>query len=205
MRIDNMSRLPKPGLDSGTWGDILNDYLSVVHSPDGTLKSSVVNETSLTAGLQTKINDAYGTVAAVSGVQSSLTTKADSSSLATVATTGSYTDLTNKPVIAATPATTDDLTEGTTNLYFTNARASSAAPVQSVSGKSGAITLVKSDVGLDSVDNTSDINKPVSTAVQSALALKADTADLGAKVLLIDNAAALPAGTPAGVIVVVKA
>jgi hypothetical protein len=34
-------------------------------------------------------------------------------------------------------------------------------------------TLVKADVGLGSVDNTSDVNKPISTATQNALNLKA--------------------------------
>ena len=67
------------------------------------------------------------------------------------------------------PATTDALPEGTTNKYFTNARASSAAPVQSVAGKTGAVTLAKGDVGLGNVDNTSDLNKPISTATQTAL------------------------------------
>jgi hypothetical protein len=35
-------------------------------------------------------------------------------------------------------------------------------------------TLVKGDVGLGNVDNTSDVNKPVSTATQTALNLKVD-------------------------------
>lgn len=34
-----MARLPTPGQDSGAWGTILNDYLSVEHNPDGTLKA----------------------------------------------------------------------------------------------------------------------------------------------------------------------
>ncbi|MGZ6004801.1 MAG: hypothetical protein ACXWLH_01480, partial [Candidatus Saccharimonadales bacterium] len=37
-----MSRLPNPGSDDGTWGDILNDFLKVAHNTDGTLKSSVI-------------------------------------------------------------------------------------------------------------------------------------------------------------------
>lgn len=49
------------------------------------------------------------------------------------------------------------------------AAASAAAPVQSVAGRSGAVVLTKSDVGLSNVDNTSDANKPISTAVQAAL------------------------------------
>jgi predicted secreted acid phosphatase len=38
--------------------------------------------------------------------------------------------------------------------------------------------LVKSDVGLGNVDNTSDANKPISTATQTALDLKANAADI---------------------------
>ena len=51
--------------------------------------------------------------------------------------------------------------------------------VTSVNGKTGAVTLVKADVGLGNVDNTSDANKPISTATQTALDKKANTADLG--------------------------
>jgi hypothetical protein len=47
--------------------------------------------------------------------------------------------------------------------------------VSSVAGKTGAVTLVKADVGLANVDNTSDANKPVSTAQQTALDGKANT------------------------------
>lgn len=53
--------------------------------------------------------------------------------------------------------------------------------VQSVNGKTGnSVTLNKADVGLGNADNTSDANKPVSSATQAALDLKANTADLGA-------------------------
>jgi hypothetical protein len=42
---------------------------------------------------------------------------------------------------------------------------------------SGPLGIVKSDVGLGNVDNTSDANKPVSTAQQTALNLKEATAN----------------------------
>ena len=71
-----------------------------------------------------------------------------------------YTDARADARIAA--ATTDDLSEGATNLYFTNARAQAAVSA--------------SDVGLGSVDNTADADKPVSTAQQTALDAKADLA-----------------------------
>jgi hypothetical protein len=37
-----MPRLPIPGADSGTWGQILNDFLAVAHEADGTLKAGAV-------------------------------------------------------------------------------------------------------------------------------------------------------------------
>jgi hypothetical protein len=37
-----MARLPTPGADNGNWGSILNDYLSQVLKPDGTLKDNTV-------------------------------------------------------------------------------------------------------------------------------------------------------------------
>ena len=43
-------------------------------------------------------------------------------------------------------------------------------PVTSVAGRTGAVTLSKTDVGLSNVDNTSDTNKPVSTAQATAIA-----------------------------------
>jgi len=69
--------------------------------------------------------------------------------------------------ISPSPGTTTDVPEGS-NLYFTNARASAAAPVQSVAGLTGAVTLTKTDVGLGNVDNTADVNKPVSAAQAAA-------------------------------------
>lgn len=104
--------------------------------------------------------------------------------------------------IASSPGSTDAVTEGSINLYFTAARAVSALAstlssyatkawvtaqgfattagvssaisalvtgVSSVAGKTGDVTLVKADIGLGNVDNTSDANKPISTATQIAL------------------------------------
>jgi hypothetical protein len=73
-------------------------------------------------------------------------------------------------------ASTDGLPEGNTNLYFTDTRAANAAPVKTVSGKAGNVTLTKNDVGLSNVDNTTDLSKPISTAAQTALDAKAPLA-----------------------------
>jgi hypothetical protein len=50
--------------------------------------------------------------------------------------------------------------------------------VISVAGKKGAVTLTKTDVGLGNVSNTSDANKPISTATQTALNAKANSTDV---------------------------
>ena len=51
--------------------------------------------------------------------------------------------------------------------------------VSSVAGRTGDVTLTSSDVGLGNVDNTSDANKPVSTATQTALDAKEATITAG--------------------------
>ena len=47
--------------------------------------------------------------------------------------------------------------------------------VTSVATRVGDVVLNKNDVGLSNVDNTSDVNKPISTATQTALNGKANT------------------------------
>lgn len=156
-----MARLPQPGADNGSWGDILNDYLSQVHKPDGSLKDNTVTsnaiadnavnaatiqdgsitETQLNSAVQTKLNANGGTPA--------------------------WADITNKPAVIASGvdqaaarlaigAGTSNLVIGTTN----------------TTAKAGDYVPTKAEVGLSNVDNTSDSNKPVSTATQTALNTK---------------------------------
>lgn len=60
--------------------------------------------------------------------------------------------------------------------------------VNSVNGMTGEVVLDKGDLGLANVDNTSDLNKPISTATQTALNAKADKGTF-------DNNSALTGGT----------
>lgn len=83
-------------------------------------------------------------------------------------------------VISASPTLTADrvLTAGS-GVTITDAGAQTgtvtiAAAVTSVAGKTGAVDLAKGDVGLGDADNTSDADKPVSTATQTALDGKAN-------------------------------
>lgn len=44
-----MPRLPVVGKDDDVWGDVLNDFLSRSHNPDGTLQSSAIPDASATS------------------------------------------------------------------------------------------------------------------------------------------------------------
>lgn len=66
---------------------------------------------------------------------------------------------------------------------------SGGGSVTSVAGKTGVVTLVKGDVGLGSVDNTSDAGKPVSSATQTALDAKVSTNLGGQETVSVNNAA----------------
>lgn len=111
-----------------------------------------------------------GTLSNQTDLQTALNAKANSSSLATVAITGAYADLTGKPTLgtAAATAATD---------YATAAQGAAADSALQPNGNGSGLTgLTKGQVGLGNVDNTSDANKPVSTATQTALDLKANLA-----------------------------
>ena len=55
-----MPRLPKPGGDAGNWGAILNQYLSVAHKQDGTLKDGSITEDHLVSALANKLETGVG-------------------------------------------------------------------------------------------------------------------------------------------------
>ena len=57
-----MARLPQPGSDSGTWGDILNDYLSQTHKSDGSLKDNIVTADTIAPGVITATEIASGAI-----------------------------------------------------------------------------------------------------------------------------------------------
>ena len=166
-----MARLPQPGSDNGTWGDILNDYLSQTLKPDGSLKQNVVTNDAIAdnAVNAAAIQDGSITEAQLSGaVQTKLNAAGG---------TPAWADITNKPAVigagADQAAARAAIGAGTSNL---------ALGTTSATAKAGDYVPTKAEVGLGNVDNTSDANKPVSSAVQAALDDKPD----------------MPTGTPDG-------
>jgi hypothetical protein len=114
---------------------------------------------------------------------------------------GSSQIATAQDVALSNPATGQVLTYDGALGKWKNAAATGGA-VSSVAGRTGAVVLTASDVGLANVDNTSDASKPVSSATQTALNTKISSslvnaangvAGLDASVLL--PVALLPAGS----------
>lgn len=78
-----MTRLPVPGSDDGVWGNVLNDFLTVEHNADGTLKlrtdgtfyakpSGGIPASDMTSSVQTTLSSVAGKIDA-----STMTTKGD--------------------------------------------------------------------------------------------------------------------------------
>ena len=125
-----MSRLPNPGQDQGTWGDVLNDFLKASHNIDGTLKASSVSSSGAEFTVSKGQANGYASLDGSGKVPSS------------------------QLPVTATPS------------------------VSSVNSQVGDVVLSKADIGLSAVDNTTDIDKPVSTATATALSSKVDTGDV---------------------------
>ena len=85
-------------------------------------------------------------ISTIVGLQTALDGKVSLADLATVATSGSYNDLTDKPTIPTPLTDTDDLTEGSSNLYYTDARVSANADVVANTAKVGITPTQASDI-----------------------------------------------------------
>jgi hypothetical protein len=109
-------------------------------------------------------------IATVTGLQTALDSKLVAADVANFETT---TQLNARDTANRSRSNHTGTQIASTNSEF-NSVASAATPVQTVAGKTGTVTVTKSDVGLGNADNTSDANKPVSTATQTALDAKLD-------------------------------
>ena len=129
-----MSRLPIPGQDVGTWGDILNGFLAVAHNADGSLiRGPDIDDA------KAKADAAY--IRPPTGIPAS------------------DLDSTTQLKLNATSGTNtgdQDLSGLVTKTTTVNGHA-----------LTGNVSVSKSDVGLPNVDNTADLNKPLSTPTKT--------------------------------------
>lgn len=173
-----MARLPQVGGDSGSWGEVLNEYLSVSHNTDGTLKSGAVSGGAVQDGSVTIDKLAQenapmsGQVLSYSGTGLNWTSvsgggavpDANATTKGLVQLAGDLSGTAAAPTVPGLAGKEDTVVAGTTAQYYRGDKSWQA--------------LNKAAVGLGDVDNTSDANKPISTATQTALNAKADTSSL---------------------------
>lgn len=97
-----MARLPIPGKDAGTWGDVLNDYLSQAHKGDGALKDNAVTANVLAPNSITNAAIADNAVTATHIADGSITeVLLDSGVQTKLDATGDWGTLSNKPAVIA--------------------------------------------------------------------------------------------------------
>ena len=81
-----MARLPTIGGDSGSWGEVLNDFLLKAHNSDGSLKDGIIGSSQVAAGAFTDSHIAAGAAinqSKINGLSTSLALKIDASMLTT--------------------------------------------------------------------------------------------------------------------------
>lgn len=176
-----MVRLPQPGGDGGQWGDLLNDFLVVSHDAAGNLKAGIVTEAHLADAVKDKVN------AVASGGATNLSASTTTTTIVVASDTG-----TDATLPAATGSAAGVLPAADKTKLDGIASGAQVNSVTSVAGRTGAVTLTKSDVGLANVDNTTDLNKPISTATQTALDGKAASAHTHTLTSLSDVSIASP-------------
>lgn len=175
-----MARLPTPGSDDGTWGGVLNDYLSVALDTDGTLKTSAIPDATAAAKGKVQLGGdlAGGTADApkVTGLQGhpvGPAAPADGQTLVYNSTASQW-----EPATVTGSGTVPDATASTPGIIQLSGDLGGSATsptVPGLTGKEPSITagtnsqywrgdkswqtLDKTAVGLANVDNTSDAAK----------------------------------------------
>lgn len=103
-------------------------------------------------------------------------------------TGGAYTELAKKvDKVDGKALSTNDFTSALKTKLEGIETGAQKNTVTSVAGRTGAVTLAKSDVGLGNVDNTSDANKPISRATQAALKQKQGKLTAGTGITIDEN------------------
>ena len=171
----NFVASPVVGLPAGgTDGQVLTktssvDYASAWEDPTagggGISTEDAVDAVAAALVAGNNIDIAYNDAAGTITVDVETLTTADVSGLDT-ALAGKQPLDAELTTIAGLPATTDNIIQSVASIW------ASRTPAQLKT----TLALTKTDVGLGNVDNTTDLAKPISTATQTALNAKADTA-----------------------------
>jgi len=142
-----MSRLPNPGSDEGTWGTVLNDFLSVAHSSDGNIAANAITASSIQDGSITSAKLQDGSVTTAKLQDSAVTNvkiqnnAVDANKIADGSVGRTKLNTSN------TASASQVLSYNGTNLTWV---APAAGAVTSVNSQTGAVVLDAGDVGAES-------------------------------------------------------
>lgn len=203
--VDNTSDANKPvstaqqtALDAKATTAALTAHSSATNNPHATTKAQV--------GLGNVDNTSDATKPLSTAATTALAAKADlvggkvpTSQIPALAITDVFTAASQAAMLALTAERGDVAIRTDTNMTWilstddptvlgnwVQLGSGAASGVSSVNGSTGAIVLDKTSVGLGNIDNTSDANKPVSTAMQTALNAKASNAYVEAQRMFHD-------------------
>jgi hypothetical protein len=146
------TRLPNPGSDSGTWGNILNDYLSVEHNANGTLKKAAD-----IADAKAKADSAVQSVNGITPSAGDVTlTAADLGAISQANADNRYIAGVKQASAPGSPAANDLWYDSTNDLWkrWNGTTWVTAVNVTSVDGQSGVVTLSNTYVGKPTVAPT---------------------------------------------------
>lgn len=171
-------RLPIVDGDDGVWGEIINQYLEKEHYNTGTNNAANGGHKTITI----RPGTATAGTAPLKFSSGTLLSSPEAGAMEFNSDTLHFTVTTG--AVRKTIAMYDDTSGATGDLFYRNSSGhltrlavGSNGHFLKVSGGLPAwdtASLTKSDVGLGNVDNTSDVNKPVSTATQTALYKKSN-------------------------------
>ncbi|MFZ1250001.1 MAG: hypothetical protein WAR37_00925 [Candidatus Microsaccharimonas sp.] len=172
-----MARLPRVGADNGNWGDILNEFLEQSHSTDGTLKTDSVGAAQIKSNSVTNASIANNSVSGEKIIDGTLAeSKLSSDVIAKLNTigSGSIADGTITNAKIATNAAIDQ-TKISGLATSLSAKADTTTVNTGLANKADLVhTHTPAQVGLGNVNNTSDADKPISTAQATAINAKLD-------------------------------
>ncbi len=155
----------------------LANEISTRTAEDAAIKQSLTNEISTRTAEETSIkqslaNETTQRTAEDVAIRQSLTNETAERK----ASESAFSETLNQKVdkVSGKSLSSNDYTTAEKNKLADIESGAQVNTVASVAGKTGKVTLSKSDVGLGNVENTSDANKPISTATRAALNEKAD-------------------------------
>lgn len=170
----------------------VNDNIESINS----VASNIDDINSIASNLDDIINpnvawgDIEGSLTSQTDLKEALDLKAAIADLSEVASTGDYNDLENKPDLSTyatkpelnSKADSSDIPTKVSDLQndsgFLTSFTETDPTVPAWAKNTTKPTYTKSEIGLANVDNTSDLDKPISTAVQTELDKKIESSDL---------------------------